>query len=450
MPTGGSAGPARDASPSGWTRCRRAEPPARFGPWAPRSPSTTSPTPTRAATCCSPDVSFRRRAGPPRRARRRQRRRQEHAAADRSPASCRADEGEVALGGRVALHGPGRRRRATGTVRELLLAVAPARVRDAGRRDAGRRARRSPAGDDERGHAARRGDRRRGRTLGGYELEGQWDAACRRIVARRPRRGRRPRRRSRCRAASASGSCSTLLFASDADVLLLDEPDNFLDVPAKRALEERDPRDAQDGPADLPRPRAAERGLRRDRHARGQRRLGPRRLLRHLPGGARAPPAADGRPRSRAGRRRSSACASSCGMFKERARYSPDWAKRADADGDALAALRRRRARRPRPSSTSRSRCACAAATPRAASSPCATSAIDGLVRPFSEEIHFGERVGLIGPNGSGKTHLMRAARRRDGRPRGRASCSATASRPASSPSSTPAPTSPAATCSTS
>ena len=32
------------------------------------------------------------------------------------------------------------------------------------------------------------------------------------------------------------------LFASDADVLLLDEPDNFLDVPAKLALEQPDPR----------------------------------------------------------------------------------------------------------------------------------------------------------------------------------------------------------------
>ena len=30
-----------------------------------------------------------------------------------------------------------------------------------------------------------------------------------------------------------------MLFASDADVLLLDEPDNFLDVPAKLALEHR-------------------------------------------------------------------------------------------------------------------------------------------------------------------------------------------------------------------
>jgi ATPase subunit of ABC transporter with duplicated ATPase domains len=33
---------------------------------------------------------------------------------------------------------------------------------------------------------------------------------------------------------------------------------------------------------------------------------------------------------------------------------------------------------------------------------------ISGLVSPFSEEIHFGERVGVIGPNGSGKTGLMR------------------------------------------
>jgi ATPase subunit of ABC transporter with duplicated ATPase domains len=33
---------------------------------------------------------------------------------------------------------------------------------------------------------------------------------------------------------------------------------------------------------------------------------------------------------------------------------------------------------------------------------------IHGLVRPFDEEVHFGERIGVVGPNGSGKTHLIR------------------------------------------
>jgi ATPase subunit of ABC transporter with duplicated ATPase domains len=35
------------------------------------------------------------------------------------------------------------------------------------------------------------------------------------------------------------------------------------------------------------------------------------------------------------------------------------------------------------------------------------TVSMDNLFRPFSHEVHHGERVGLIGPNGTGKTHLL-------------------------------------------
>ena len=43
-----------------------------------------------------------------------------------------------------------------------------------------------------------------------------------------------------------------VLFASDAEVLLLDEPDNFLDVPAKLALERQISGDEEDRADDLP------------------------------------------------------------------------------------------------------------------------------------------------------------------------------------------------------
>ena len=119
------------------------------------------------------------RPGPPRRARRRQRRRQEHAAADPGRRA-RADEGEVARGGRVALHAPGRRRRGDGRSASCCCARAraAARRRASALLDAERAL---AAGDDDGRHALGEaiGD---WSELGGYELEGQWDAACRRIV----------------------------------------------------------------------------------------------------------------------------------------------------------------------------------------------------------------------------------------------------------------------------
>jgi ATPase subunit of ABC transporter with duplicated ATPase domains len=314
-----------------------------------------------------------------------------------------ADEGDAAVGG-LSLYmpqdvgvGDGQR-----TVRELLLSLAPHAVRLAGesilRLEAELNAGDSSAGMKLGGAIADWS------ALGGYELEGQWDASCRRIVrasfvdlADRP-------------AQTLSGGerkqlVLDVLFASDADLLLLDEPDNFLDVPAKLELERRI-RGSKKTVVMISHDREVLAGAvaaivtlegngawvhgasyatyaqaREDRH----RRLGDavkrwheeeRRLFKLMK------------------------------TFKERARYAPDWAKRADA---METRWRRFRAGGPPPSPV-----ADAAIAVRIRGGDSArivldlrSVGIDDLVSPFSEEIHFGERVGVIGPNGSGKSALM-------------------------------------------
>ena len=149
-----------------------------------------------------------------------------------------AEDGEISVGGRGAYmpQDVGTESDATQTVRELLIAQAPLALKLAGTRmtDAERRL---ALGDDAAGIdlGAAIGE---WSELGGYELEGQWDAAARRIVrasfseiADRPAQTLSGGERKRL--------VLDVLFSSDADVLLLDEPDNFLDVPAKRELEQQ-------------------------------------------------------------------------------------------------------------------------------------------------------------------------------------------------------------------
>ncbi len=198
-----------------------------------------------------------------------------------------ATEGDVAYGGRALYMAQNVGADGAGTIRELLLSVAPARVRDAGMALLQAEA----AGDGMAiGEAIGTWS-----DLGGYELEGQWDAACRRIVrAGLDEVGDRPS--DQVSGGERKRLVLDLLLRSDAQVLLLDEPDNFLDVPAKRELE-RSIRET----------RKTVLVISHDRELlseacdtivtlEGRRRLGPRRLLRDLPGGAGASPAADGRP----------------------------------------------------------------------------------------------------------------------------------------------------------
>jgi ATPase subunit of ABC transporter with duplicated ATPase domains len=102
--------------------------------------------------------------------------------------------------------------------------------------------------------------------------------------------------------------------------------------------------------------------------------------------------------------------------FKERARYAPDWAKRADA---MESRWRRFRAGGPPPSPVTDQ-----AIAVRIRGGDSARLVLDlrsveiaGLLAPFSEEIRFGERIGVIGPNGSGKSalvHVLSGARSPD------------------------------------
>jgi ATPase subunit of ABC transporter with duplicated ATPase domains len=313
------------------------------------------------------------------------------------------DEGEFSTGGTVGYMpqdvGVGEDRR---SVRELLLSLAPHAVRQAGEDMLALEAQLA-AGDPEAGIKL-------GETiadwsaLGGYELEGQWDASCRRIV-RAPFDEIADRPAHTLSGGERKQLVLGVLFASDADVLLLDEPDNFLDVPAKLGLEGR-VRASKKTIVMISHDRAVLASAlgaivtlegngawvhgesyasyaqaREDR----QRRLGDavkrwheeeRRLFRLMK------------------------------TFKERARYAPAWAKKADA---MESRWRRFRAPGPPPSPV-----ADQAIAVRIRGSDSARIVLDlrslgiaELVSPFSDEIHFGERVGVIGPNGSGKTALM-------------------------------------------
>ncbi len=240
--------------------------------------------------------------------------------------------------------------------------------------------------------------------LGGYELEGHWDVSCRRIVgaafdelADRPARTLSGGERKQL--------VLDVLFASDADVLLLDEPDNFLDVPAKLELERRvrdsrktivmisHDREVLTGAVqaivtlegsgawvhggsyvDYPEARRARQERMGDAVKRWQE---EERRLRDL-----------------------------TRLWKERAKYSPDLSNRANAMETRWT---RFRDQGPPPAPVTDQ-----AITVRIRGGDSARIVLDlrslavaGLIHPFSDEIHFGERVGVIGPNGGGKSALM-------------------------------------------
>ncbi len=315
------------------------------------------------------------------------------------------DEGEFQVGGRLAYMpqdvGVGGDTR---SVRELLTALAPTALRRAGERMLTAE-RALAAGDDsagmDLGNAIGEWS-----ALGGYELEARWDEACRRIV-----RSSFPALADRPASTLSGGERKRLvleiLFASDDEVLLLDEPDNFLDVPAKRELE------AQIA--------ASRKTVLLISHDRDLLASAVRSVLTLEAGGcwihpgsyATYPEAREERQRKlgdavRRWREEERRLYRLMKTFKERARYAPDWAKKADA---AESRWHRFADSGPPPAPVADQQIKMRIRGGDSARLALVVKSlgIDQLVRPFSEEVHFGERVGVVGPNGGGKTHLMRA-----------------------------------------
>jgi ATPase subunit of ABC transporter with duplicated ATPase domains len=291
------------------------------------------------------------------------------------------------------------------TVREMLLELAPARLRAAGEKML------AAERDLEAGGDAADAGMRLGEAIadwsefGGYELEGQWDAACRTIV-RASFDDVGARRTTQLSGGERKRLVLEVLFSGDAQILLLDEPDNFLDVPAKLALEAR-----------IAASRKTVLLVSHDRDLLGAAATGILTLEGSgcwMHGGSYTTyPEARARRQELLGDRLEQWKREERRLFrfykimKQRAAVNDGNAKRADA-----AETRWRRFVDVGPPPPPAPEQQIVVRMPGAESARIVvnlrTVGIDGLVLPFDEEIHFGERVGLIGPNGSGKTHLMR------------------------------------------
>jgi ATPase subunit of ABC transporter with duplicated ATPase domains len=325
-----------------------------------------------------------------------------------------ADEGEANIGGRLAYMpqdvGVGDDER---TVRELLTSLAPRALRSAGERMIA--AERALAAGDEQAGMELGTAIGEWSGLGGYELEGQWDAACRRIV-----RSSFAEVAERAAVTLSGGERKRLvldvLLNSDAEVLLLDEPDNFLDVPAKRELEQQIP--------------SSRKTVVLISHDRALLSSATRSILTLEGNGAWMHPGSYATyPEARAARQRKLGDAVKrwkaeerrlyhlMKTFKERARYADGWAKKADA----METRWRRFADAgppPAPVSDQQIRMRIRGGDSARLALVVKKLGIGDLVRPFSEEVHFGERVAIVGPNGGGKTQLMRAFAGENGMPR--------------------------------
>jgi ATPase subunit of ABC transporter with duplicated ATPase domains len=147
-----------------------------------------------------------------------------------------SDGGEFAVGGSMlTMTQDVGMSRPTDTLREMLIEVATPTLRTAGRALVAAERALADGTDDGMGYATALTD---WGDLGGYELETRWQSAAHRSV-KTPIDDFSTRLVSELSGGERKRMVLDLLLTSGADVLLLDEPDNYLDIPTRGWLEDQ-------------------------------------------------------------------------------------------------------------------------------------------------------------------------------------------------------------------
>ena len=315
-----------------------------------------------------------------------------------------ADDGEFSIGGTflqmtqdVGMSKP------DDALRDMLIEVAPTALRDAGKKLFAAEKAMMSGEDDGMAYAEALGD---WGDLGGYELETQWAAAAQRSV-KTPVTDFATRLVGQLSGGERKRLVLDLLLNSGADVLFLDEPDNYLDIPTRGWLEEQI--------------RACKSTILMVSHDRTLLERVATKIIAVEGSGAwvhggsyatwpearqkRQELLGDDLKRWNDEERR---LFHHMKIMKQRA--AQNFKNATKANGAETRWEKFVKAGPPPPPAPDQQiyvRFTGADSARRVIKFE--QVAVDDLFQPFSDEIHFGERVGLIGPNGTGKTHLLNA-----------------------------------------
>ena len=315
-----------------------------------------------------------------------------------------ADGGEFALGGTtLRMTQDVGMARPDDTLREMLIEVAPTALREAGRALVIAERAMYSGEDDGMAYAdalTQWGD------LGGYELEAQWAAAAKRSV-KTDVDDFHVRKVGELSGGERKRLVLDLLLNSGADILLLDEPDNYLDIPTRLWLEEQ-----------IKGCRSTILMVSHDRTL--LERVATKVVVIEGAGAWVHGGGYDTFPEARARRQELLGDALKRWNDEERRLYQHMKVMK------TRAAQNFKNATKANAAETRWEKFVAAGPPPppvadqniyvnlRGADSARRVIqmlgiSVNDLFLPFDDEVHFGERVGLIGPNGTGKSHLLRA-----------------------------------------